>query len=297
MIVDPDLPTHRKTLKAATLLRVNRDAVVVLLLFMWGHCQQRRDDLLGQDDADLAACCQWEGPPKKLRAALVSCALIDKTERGWIAHGWRERNHAWLSRIEGGRKRSAHVARDEAGRLLPASAQLAGQLAASNAGGVEWSGVENLHGPSRAPAREAITPETLLSAKKRICRLLGCPEQWEPDAEQALQAILPTMAEDDWRAVEWLYLQPREDGKNKRPLLKTSPRAFCRDWAGVVSSARRYAADIGAQIGLAAKKEPAPAGWREWLAEKHPRAVENFRTFEEMPPEIREQCRAALQAA
>lgn len=128
MIVDPDLPRHRKTLKLAARLGLGRSDVVLLLIDMWGHCQTRRDDFLGSDAEDVAACCQClEISPKKLHAALLGVGWIDEVERGYIAHGWLERNKEWFGRSSGGKLR-AQGPRDAKGRLLGKNVQPAGTV-------------------------------------------------------------------------------------------------------------------------------------------------------------------------
>lgn len=282
MIVEPDLPDHRKTLKLARKLALSTEQAVVVLLRLWGHCQTRKDDLLGTDADDVAACARWTGPAKKLLAALREVGWIDSTDRGFVAHGWRERNHSWLSRIEGGKKRIQDSRRNEKGQLSTskqaASYPSSSQLAGANAGGEERRGEEIIPPTSALPRPSEVERSEkvdlipdLIFAKKRIAPLLKLDpaRPWSYDAETALVRIVP-IPEDELRAVEWLHSIPADDPD--RPKLRTSPASLCAEWQGEVAKARLHAARLGVNLDRPAsdsteKKEGAPADWAEWLAE------------------------------
>jgi hypothetical protein len=140
-------------------------------------------------------------------------------------------------------------------------------------------------------------PSDLDLAKKRMCRLLGIDpaRAWSNDAEHTLPKLLP-IPEDEWLAIEWLHAQT---GDAKRPKLRMTPSTLCEYWQDEVSKARQYAKSLGASLSggeLLAKKErpPAPIGWSEWLASKHPRAARNFSRFEDLPADIQAECRQDL---
>jgi hypothetical protein len=299
LIVDPDLPRHRKTLKLASRLQISIGDVCLLLINMWGHCQLRKDDFLGADPDDVAACCQLLSvPAKKLHGALLAVGWIDQVEGGFIAHDWRKLNAEWLRKIEGGKMRS-RAARDKSGRLMgaasgdtqlagkspPASSQLAGATSTASwknptsiAGAEERRGEEKSTStlPARVSAHEdrqdsrsEETFETLSFAKKRMCGVLGLDpaRPWSHAAELALPRIMP-IPEDEWLAVEWLY---RQNDDPKRPKLRMSPGSLCEHWQDEVSKAHQYAQQLDVtlpMVGSAAlteKNNAVPAAWFDFL--------------------------------
>lgn len=316
MIVERGYLDHWKT----TALRVQTEceAASEFPIRLWEHCESRlggelRFINLHKDDprpvpaelqadriADpdgkgivIAGICRWSKNPASLTDALVECRWIKKIRGGWIVLGWRERMAAKVASATNGRRggRPKKNPQDSETEPDPNPEKPTGYKSKPTGG--EWSkgklrGVKESPPPSRAPARareadgEAIPLETLISAKKRMCGILRCPEQWEPDAERSLLALLPTITEAEWIAVEWLYAQPAEgDGKRKRPLLKTTPRAITTDWAGAVSTARRFALDCGHEFVSGQKNEAPPADWRDWLARRGYPADTDFATVDE----------------
>ncbi|HZC07956.1 MAG TPA: hypothetical protein VE338_20130 [Ktedonobacterales bacterium] len=104
--VQQSLVTHRKTLRLARLLGIDRYAVIGRLVALWSWCLDNALDGVFGDDIDaelLADVMGWEGKPAKLVSGLMTAGFldVDLSDHRLHIHDW----HDWL------------VPRDAAGEL------------------------------------------------------------------------------------------------------------------------------------------------------------------------------------
>ncbi len=238
----------------------------------------------------IAGICRWRASqansqnPVSLCDALVACRWLKKVRGGWLVLGWRERMAGKVASATNGRsggrpRKNPQDTKDEPNPNPEKPTGYEKEPVGGECSVVECSVVKlspppsPAGGPAYARMRgaddKASDPETLHSAKKRMCGMLRLDpaRPWSPDAEQGLQAIVP-IPEEEWLAVEWLHAQPADD--KRRPKLRTSPTSLTREWIGEVSKARALANELG--ISLGQKKEAAPPadppGWADWLSAK-----------------------------
>ncbi len=86
-------PTHRKTLRAASLLRIKRQVLMGHLLTVWLWALENADGegRLGQlSDTELAEVAEWDVEDgKRLRDALIESGFLEVVEHGELAiHNW-----------------------------------------------------------------------------------------------------------------------------------------------------------------------------------------------------------------
>lgn len=303
MIVDPDFPDNPKTVK---LIRLLGEISTRMLLRMWGHCQARRSDKLG-DAEDVAAICRYEGRTKTLLEALLACRWIDADPDragAYIAHGWSDKNQQWLRKVEGGKKRAQNGTRSEKGCLvsvgLPAigltSRQLASgvanQLASGEAGAVEWSGVEKdpLSSPKGGQTSIALS---CLDAWAQCCAIFGRSKKnrARPSyraevalAGFAMRGVLP--APDEWELLQSFYFVALKDKERWHP--RETCESLAENLEGELDKARSWRAESSAGAGTAKKMEPEPPGWREWLQQRYPGA-EIPDSFWDLSPSLRQE--------
>ena len=142
--VDQGLCRHRKTIRAAKLLGVDRPLVVGFLIGLWSWAQDNVDitGYLSLENDEIAFIVGWSGDADKLVDALISCGGDGV---GFIEiRGGKRYLHDWASfqgwykgdisadikqaaRRLGGRNRAASAARD-CGKFLPNPSQLNSQL-------------------------------------------------------------------------------------------------------------------------------------------------------------------------
>lgn len=86
------MPTHRKTLRLARLLHMDRFAVVGRLVALWGWALDNAQDgvILKVDSDILADIMGWEADPADLCAALVTAGFLDEAEERYAIHDWWE---------------------------------------------------------------------------------------------------------------------------------------------------------------------------------------------------------------
>jgi hypothetical protein len=297
MIVEPDLPDHPKTHKLARLLSIEADRVPSILVRLWGHCQNRRSEQLAgnklEASIDVAVICRWPGESLPFLDALISSGWIDQIDGNFTVRGWRERNSMWLSRIEGGKKRSENAVRNSAGQLagktrrartkLDGAQQLpSSQLAGLSAGGEERRGEENIPpnvpqgGQSGAHPSESSILET---AKTLLCSIFGKKNRvLHPSADQALVhwlrvGILPLAPDDERALVAYYAARPKagDDPHHRRQKAETlaehlsSELDLAHQWAATAKPSIFDAKKTGAPLGD-------PPGCWEWLSSAYPEA-------------------------
>ena len=103
MIIAVDFLEHWKT-KLLRRLTGKRHAAEYLIA-LWAHCQIRNTDVIPSADA-LFAICGWEDEKsgEKLVSALLECGWVEKRQKKYIVHGWKDANAGLLSARENGKK-------------------------------------------------------------------------------------------------------------------------------------------------------------------------------------------------
>lgn len=280
MIVDPDFPDHPKTIR---LQRALGPQAPMILLRLWGHCQHRKTDVLGNDPEDLAAICRWEGKAKVLVTALLTCRWLDETSDGWVAHGWRAYNQSWLSRIEGGKLRAASASRAKNGQLvtsaLPATDQLAGyeqvslpQLAGVIAGAEERRGEEMRREQPPIRAGALMGGAEALSKTSALCLLIFGKKRSRlgAEAENALSRHvqdLPLSPESE-AILQRFYALPPNDLDPDLKFRHRDADKLAQNLFAAVERANAYFLRVGGPV---EKKAPVDLeSFRTWFASTHP---------------------------
>ncbi|WP_374713316.1 hypothetical protein [Symbiobacterium terraclitae] len=87
------LSRHRKTLRAAAILRVSRHLLIGHLheLWWWALDNVPANGFLGDlTDAEIAQGAEWPGDPTEFVRALTEAGFIDETENGRYLHDWHD---------------------------------------------------------------------------------------------------------------------------------------------------------------------------------------------------------------
>lgn len=297
MIVERDMHDHPKTVKLARRLGIHADSAAVLVQRLWGHCEARRTDFLGTDPEDLAAIARFTGKAKVLLDALLGCVWVEKTDAGFVAHGWAEVNKGWLAKVSGGKWRAEQAKRDAAGRMAtdtskppaspvnparstPRSSQVAGQLPADSANGscqlsgreagaVEGSGVEST--PTVPKGTEESLNQVVETAIHQLNTLFSRPKKRMGQKSRfalealALDGSLP-LDDEHWAALTAFYAV-RADYPKER-MWRDSPERIAEDLLSEVTKAQTWLASKGIDFGPQRKAdvpEPVPHRWQEWL--------------------------------
>lgn len=101
--------THRKTLRLARLLNMDRYAVVGRLVAFWSwSLDNAPKGCLKEIEPDiLADVLDYDGKPAELIEALLTAGFLDLDDQGhWWIHGWDE---TMLSYVEGKEKNAARM--------------------------------------------------------------------------------------------------------------------------------------------------------------------------------------------
>jgi hypothetical protein len=109
--VAQSLMTHRKTLRAARLLSIDRYAVVGRLVALWSWClDNAMDGCLGDVEMDiLADVMGWDGKAADLVEALLTAGFLELRDGQFWVHDWDEHMLAWIERAQ--EQREANRAR------------------------------------------------------------------------------------------------------------------------------------------------------------------------------------------
>ena len=103
------LARHRKTLRAAGRLSVDRATLIGHLHFLWWWALDNvgADGRLGDMTAyEIAAAAEWPGDPEQFLAALIEAGFIDETPDGLVLHDWYDYAGKFIDRREAERERS-----------------------------------------------------------------------------------------------------------------------------------------------------------------------------------------------
>lgn len=103
MIVQPDFLDHWKT---QMLVNLTEDASSPLLLLrLWGHCQQRRSSrFIDLTPAALRAICRSTIPATELHQLMLECGFIRIKGRTTIVHDWDSVNASLIRNWDNGKK-------------------------------------------------------------------------------------------------------------------------------------------------------------------------------------------------
>lgn len=119
------LSRHRKTLRAAALLRVNRHQLIGHLheLWWWALDNVPADGNLGDlTDLEIAQGAEWSGDPTEFVRALTDAGFIDETDDGRYLHDWYDYAGKYLEKRAQDAERKRVARRKSGGR--PADVQL-----------------------------------------------------------------------------------------------------------------------------------------------------------------------------
>lgn len=118
------LSRHRKTLRAAALLRVNRHQLIGHLheLWWWALDNVPADGHLGDlTDMEIAQGAEWSGDPTEFVRALTDAGFIDETDDGRYLHDWYDYAGKYLEKRAQDAERKRVARRKSGGR--PADVQ------------------------------------------------------------------------------------------------------------------------------------------------------------------------------
>lgn len=110
MIVETDFLDHWKT----QLLRdtLGGDIAVLVVLRIWGHCQQRKAFRFAFTPETIKAITRWPGPAEVLLPALCAAGFLVQEDEGlYYVHQWDVTNaflvNAWTNGAKGGRPKAS----------------------------------------------------------------------------------------------------------------------------------------------------------------------------------------------
>lgn len=113
------LSRHRKTLRAAALLRVNRHQLIGHLheLWWWALDNVPADGNLGDlTDMEIAQGAEWSGDPTEFVRALTDAGFIDETDDGRYLHDWYDYAGKYLEKRAQDAERKRVARRKSGGR-------------------------------------------------------------------------------------------------------------------------------------------------------------------------------------
>lgn len=274
---------------------------------LWEYCEARRDDFVEDRTGHvIAGICRAGIEPKALITALIQCRFIVKEPKGFTVHGWRERNHSWLAKIEGGKKRMRGAKRDASGKVSTsnqaATSQLAGNTNASTAeeagntaGAVEWSGVEKSREPADSPPRGGVSEceQVKNETWHFILGLFGKKNRrpgYEADAALARQVDSLPLSAEQREILAWHYSLPHDPKDIDLRARFGDADKLAINLFAAIERAEAYAK----KSARPQKKETAaPAGWEAWFAGKFPGKAAPA-SFDELPEYLRDDARREL---
>jgi len=113
--IDNDLIDHRKTRRAAKLLKVEQITVVGLLIALWSWCDKRARDgdesaekgIIGTPEPwEIAEISRWDEDPDQLIAVLLEAHWIDRKEHGLEFHDWMDHQGAMIQKQKAKREKN-----------------------------------------------------------------------------------------------------------------------------------------------------------------------------------------------
>ncbi len=102
MIIQTDFIIHWKTKGLA--VRIGREAAIVALLSLWGHCEKRKLWELDLTPLKLAGICDYSGDAQVLLDTMEELRILDDVsldgskERWYRVHGWAEINSSLVGK-------------------------------------------------------------------------------------------------------------------------------------------------------------------------------------------------------
>ncbi len=124
LLIDPNLPNHRKVRRLASALGISRDTAVGMLIRFWGRVIQEAEtgDLTDWGPEDLTEACGWDSDQpevvERLTKGMVDSKWVHKTESGYEVNGWMEHQGKLIARRKADRERkrnSKPIPTDSAG--------------------------------------------------------------------------------------------------------------------------------------------------------------------------------------
>lgn len=98
--------THRKTLKAATVLKLAPVHVVGHLVSLWlWALDNAQDGHVGESERIIAKAAHFEGSPKTFVKALEGAGYLSPNGHGWTLHDWDDYAGKLLARREANKER------------------------------------------------------------------------------------------------------------------------------------------------------------------------------------------------
>lgn len=102
MIVSPDFLNHWKTEHLITL--TGDEAAPLMLIRLWGHCQQRKRWEFELNPTVLKSICKSKCSGDELLSILKECGFIDVEDQSFRVHDWEEVNASLISSWSNGKK-------------------------------------------------------------------------------------------------------------------------------------------------------------------------------------------------
>ena len=92
LMIDPELPDHRKVYNLAAALKVEHPVAFYTLVRLWCKVIVQNEDgvLHGWKSTDISRACGWLGDPTVLCNALVQTRWIKRIRNGFKIHQWVE---------------------------------------------------------------------------------------------------------------------------------------------------------------------------------------------------------------
>ena len=130
VMIDPELPDHRKVWKLAALLEISEVLAVGHLVVLWCKIMRQSEDgiLHKWTWEDVARAAGWTEHAHQFIKAMKDAGFIDVTEAGMEAHDWMDAQGALIARRKADRDRKRDVRRNsgdgsaEIGSPLPCPA-------------------------------------------------------------------------------------------------------------------------------------------------------------------------------
>lgn len=103
VMIDPNLPDHRKLWKLSQALEMEEYAALGLLVTLWCRVMRlaQTGQLVGWTEREVARASNWKGDPKMLLNAFKSSGLIDDDGTALYIHDWMdEQGHFLEKRVQ-----------------------------------------------------------------------------------------------------------------------------------------------------------------------------------------------------
>ena len=179
------LGTHRKTLRAASLLKIDRVLMVGHLHYLWWWGVDNvpaTGDITRVTDEEIALAAEWRGDAREFAHALIEAGFIDAKKRKRFFHNWEEYIGKMLRKRESDRlrMRAARSANTQRTFTEPSTPNVAGtSRERSRYSIVENSRLEETREDADAPPPPSFPPA---SAQNGTAPALAKPKEriWQP---------------------------------------------------------------------------------------------------------------------